>query len=135
MIDFQYTSADNDIHRVSASESGDTMTKLSVRQMDYRTDGQPPTVVAFPAVRFSMRWPAWHVWLVIGDETGSARQIHQMEEGQENRWSLTVRLRPGVYRYRYYAQHGTATMHVRPDEAEELPLQMDGLDALLTVSA
>jgi 1,4-alpha-glucan branching enzyme len=110
------------------------MTTTSQQIANCRDDTSSPTAATSCSVQFSMQCLAWRVCLVIGDESGNARSMHQMDKDKESRWQLTLRLSPGRYRYRYYADHGGAALYVRPDEAEDLPLLMEGLDAVLTVS-
>ena len=88
---------------------------------------------ACSSVRFSMRCDAGQIYLLIGGEDGQPRAFHQMERGKVGRWDLVLRLGPGTYRYRYYAENGVVTTYVRPDEADVTPVRMDGLDAVLTV--
>jgi hypothetical protein len=86
-------------------------------------------------VPFNMHCDANVVYLAIASEDGSARQIHQMEHAGGDRWSLTVRLMPGRYRYRYYSDHATVTTYVRANEVDDKPVKMDGFDAVLEVPA
>jgi hypothetical protein len=80
---------------------------------------------SYACVRFSMRCPAREVYLLLGDEGGKAGALHKMEEGDKGRWDLVMRLRPGGYRYRYYAHDGIVPTHVRAEDADDAPIRMD----------
>jgi hypothetical protein len=110
----------------------DTMTDTSLAgTLKPQHERSPP---AHSPVRFGTRCAAGPAYLLIGDEDGRARAIHQMQEGKEGRWHLVLGLTAGTYRYRYYADHGAVTTDVRPDEAQVVPVRMGGSDAVLVVT-
>lgn len=73
------------------------------------------------------------VYLLIGradDDAGQA--LLQMEPlAGDGHWGLTLNLKPGAYRYRYYAVHGDLTAYVPPAWVGDGPVAMHGLDAIL----
>jgi hypothetical protein len=86
-------------------------------------------------VRFNMRCSARTIYLLISGEDGKPKALHQMEDEGQGQWQLYLTLNEGTYRYRYYARDGGLTTYVKADEADDMPMQMDGFDAVLTVSS
>ena len=86
-------------------------------------------------VRFNMRCAARNIYLLIGGEDGKSKALHQMEDEGHGQWQLDLTLNAGTYRYRYYADDDGITTYVKADEADDIPIQMDGFDAVLTVSS
>ena len=83
--------------------------------------------------RFIVTHPALNLFLVIRGENGKSQMCSQMEPLGHDRWTLTLPLRPGRYRYRYYAIHERVTTYVSPRDVEDKPVRMSGLDAVLCV--
>ena len=83
--------------------------------------------------RFIATHPALNVFVVIRGENGKAQMCSQMEPLGHDRWTLTLPLRPGRYRYRYYGIHERVTTYVSPRDVEDKPVRMSGLDAVLCV--
>lgn len=86
-------------------------------------------------VGLAMTCAATHVYVLLGRDNHCASMLHQMEETSPGRWGLTLRLAPGTYRYRYFANKGDVMTYVPPDEAEDGPVRMSAADAVLQVRA
>ena len=82
---------------------------------------------------FQVTHPALNVFLVIRGENGNAQMCSQMDSLGNDRWSLTLPLRPGHYRYRYYAIHERVTTYVSPKDVEDGRVRLSGIDAILVV--
>jgi hypothetical protein len=83
--------------------------------------------------QFTAMHPALNMFLVIRGENGSSQMCSQMELLGHDGWDLTLPLRAGRYRYRYYAIHEGVTTYVSPKDVEGKPVRMIGLDAILVV--
>lgn len=75
------------------------------------------------------------VYLLLRREDGSVLVCTEMEPQGGSRWGLTLRLRPATYRYRYYVQSDRVINYVSPADVDVCPVQMDGFDAVMTVTA
>jgi hypothetical protein len=92
------------------------------------SEGRPADFVATCDAR--------QLYLQLSNHAGQGIGLFKMEPlGHQSRWGLTLRLKPGTYHYRYYADCGCVTTYVHPRQAGDTPLPMDGLDAVLTVPA
>ena len=69
-------------------------------------------------ISFRITHRALNVFLVIRGENGHAQMCSQMEPLGDDRWVLRLPLRPGRYRYRYYAIHERVTTYVAPGDVE-----------------
>src|SRR5688572_12947623 len=99
-----------------------------------RWQGFIPPVCA--PTEFLLTYDARQVYLRLATETGVVIGLLKMESlDTPSRWALTLNLKPGMYRYRYYADCGRVTTYVYPGEVEITPRPMDGLDATLCVRA
>ena len=92
------------------------------------------------STRRTVRFHASHtdatsLYLLLGQADGTPMMLTHMDPAGRDEWVLSVRLTPGVYRYRYYANDGGITRYVPPEEPGDLPFQMVGLDALFVVPA
>jgi hypothetical protein len=85
--------------------------------------------------RFRATHAALGMFVVLRDEHGVTQMCSQMDHLGEDQWELTLRLPPEQYRYRYYAVHERVTTYVSPRDVETEPVQMCGLDGILTVPA
>lgn len=85
--------------------------------------------------RFRITHAALGMFVVLRGEHGGTQICSQMDHLGEDQWELTLRLRPGLYRYRYYTVHERVTTYVSPQDVETEPVRMCGLDGLLTVTA
>ena len=84
--------------------------------------------------RFSIHCDARDMYLRLARQDGSVIGLFEMDRAQGvGQWDLVMRLKPGSYRYRYYAKVGSLTAYVFPGEVEDRPRTMDGLDAVLSV--
>ena len=111
------------------------MASPHVRQRVVKGEGdrQPARSDRRMLTTFRVTHHALNVFLVVRGENGNAQMCSQMESLGNDRWALTLPLRPGRYRYRYYAIHERVTTYVSPKEVEERRVPMDGLDAILIV--
>ena len=99
------------------------------------TNGPSPLVRSTSHVQtqFRMTHAALGAFLVLRAEDGGTQICSQMDRLSDDQWVLVLQLPPGQYRYRYYAAHERVTTYVSPSEVEEKPVQMCGLDGILTV--
>ena len=89
--------------------------------------------VCCPA-EFLVSCNAQQVHLQLATQAGEVIGLFKMESlDTPARWGLTLNLKPGTYRYRYYAYCGRVTTYVHPGQMENAPRSMDGLDAVLCV--
>lgn len=79
---------------------------------------------AYLCVRLIVQVVAKQVYLLIGDEEGTATAFHQMEEGEPDNWELHLRLESGTHHYRYYGDDGLTIERAAPDVAEDVPIRM-----------
>ena len=91
-----------------------------------------PAVAAVPTT-FRATIDASSAFVVVRGESGDFQMCAQMNRRVHDAWELTLRLRPGRYRYRYYAVHESVTTYVSPADVEGKHVRMRGLDALLNV--
>ena len=87
-------------------------------------------------VRFTLRYPGTNAYLLLADAAGRLVTLTEMTAGGGGAWRLTLDLRPGRYRYRYYLSDGHTTAYFSPvdaDRAAPLP-RMDGMDAVFDVA-
>lgn len=99
---------------------------------------EPPislTAKALMLTSFVMTCRATLVYALIGPSDGRATMLHRMDGQASDTWSLSLRLLPGSYRYRYYAVCGSTMTYVPANEAEAPSVEMDGADAILAVVA
>ena len=82
-------------------------------------------------VRFSVVCVAGQVSLRLADGTGPPPQLLPMALCWGCRWEITVPLRSGVYRYRYFVRDGDVTVSMPPTSSDES--DVDGLDGLLRI--
>lgn len=83
---------------------------------------------------FSIHCDASNVYVRLARQDDSVIGLFELERAQgAGRWELVMRLKPGRYRYRYYAKIGSLTTYVYPGEVEDHPGMMDGLDAVVSV--
>lgn len=89
--------------------------------------------VCWPA-EFLLTCDAQQVYLQLATQASKFIGLFKMDSlGTPSQWGLTLNLKPGTYRYRYYADCGRVTTNVYPGEVEDTPRPMDGLDAVLCV--
>lgn len=86
-------------------------------------------------VAFRLKCPASQAYLLIARPNGKALALEQMT-GCGDVWSLTLDLKPGTYRYRYYIIEGHRTSYFSPVDAENggREVHMDGMDAVFDVA-
>ena len=83
-------------------------------------------------VRFCVVCGAGQVHLrLAGGALGETPRLLPMELRWGCRWELTVPLRPGAYRYRYFVRDGNVTVSMPPAESAESVV--DGMDGLLRI--
>jgi hypothetical protein len=100
-----------------------------IREPGYATDVATQTY--YLRVQLGMRCTAEQVHVSIRDFDGGTSALHQMTPGPNDHWTISLRLRAGTYRYRYYACDCGVTRYVRPAEVDDAPSRMDGLDSFL----
>jgi hypothetical protein len=83
--------------------------------------------------KFMLTCCAKRVYLRLATKDDAVIGLFEMELLECSRWALNLRLRPGTYHYRYYADCGRVTTYVYPGEVEDIPRPMCGLDAILDV--
>ena len=93
-----------------------------------------PSVAAVPTT-FRATIDASSAFVVVRGESGDFQMCAQMDRGAHDAWELTLRLRPGRYRYRYYAVHESVTTYISPADVGGKHVRMSGLDARLTVQS
>jgi hypothetical protein len=100
-----------------------------------RTDRWQPFVSpALCTIEFGATCEAQKFYLHLANESGRAIGLFEMELlPTPSRWGLTLNLKPGTYRYRYYANCGRVTTYVYPGQVDDSPRTMDGLDAIVRV--
>jgi hypothetical protein len=111
-----------------------------IDNIDLETPAQcesPHSTTNSNLVRFSLRSGSQEAYLFIANEyKGSQARIPmQRDKSDAKRWSLTLPLRPGTYRYRYYTVVNGLMTYYSPEDSDDAPVRMDGLDAVLRVSA
>jgi hypothetical protein len=85
---------------------------------------------------FMLTCHAQRVYLRLATQDDRVIGLFEMESLESSsRWGLRLTLKPGSYRYRYYADCGRVTTYVYPSEVEDRTRPMDGLDAILRVPA
>jgi hypothetical protein len=87
--------------------------------------------LSYLSAHFGLRCAAQQVYLGVAGQDGIATAIHQMTPGLDDDWNLDLKLRPGTYRYRYYADHGGNGQALALDEVQDVSIQMDHGDAFL----
>jgi hypothetical protein len=85
------------------------------------------------SVKFTLKSPATAAYLLLASSSGN-RILRQMNRSQDA-WNLTLHLEPATYRYRYYVSHGRTTTYFSPSDAGHDQQEMDGMDAILDVTA
>jgi hypothetical protein len=82
-------------------------------------------------VTFKVRHSTAEFFVLIAMRGGGSylTVMEPTAEGSE----VTVRLPPGVYRYRYYLVKRDTTVYFSPRDAADGFVEMDGLDAVLRV--
>ena len=91
-----------------------------------------PSIAAVPTT-FRATIDASSAFVVLRGESGDLQMCAQMDRRADDTWELTLRLRPGRYRYRYYAIHDSVTTYVSPADVDSKPVRMRGLDAMLVI--
>ena len=91
-----------------------------------------PSVAAVPTT-FRATIDASSAFVVVRGESDDLQVCAQMDRRADHTWELTLRLRPGRYRYRYYAIHDSVTTYVSPADVDSKPVRMRGLDAMLVI--
>lgn len=86
-------------------------------------------------VAFALKCPASQAYLLIASPNGRPLALEQMT-GRGDAWSLTLDLKPGTYRYRYYITDGHRTSYFSPQDTENGggEVHMDGMDAVFDVA-
>jgi hypothetical protein len=79
-------------------------------------------------VTFYLRRRAEHAYVLISRPDFAL--LTQLEEDSDEEWSVTLRLAPGVYRFRYYVNSDGVTTYCSPSESHT-DIEMQGLDGLL----
>jgi hypothetical protein len=86
-------------------------------------------------VDFTLACPGTQAYLLLANADGRPIALEQMAwDGVA--WRLTLDLRPGSYRYRYYISDGRSTVYYAPaDAAPVVPvLRTDGMDGVFDVA-
>jgi 1,4-alpha-glucan branching enzyme len=101
---------------------------LGPRDSAQRSFGQSP-------VRFTMRCPGAQAYLLLADAAGRSIALDEMT-WDGDAWRLTLNLRPGTYRYRYYINDGRTTAYFSPADADPIGrvTRMDGMDGVFDVA-
>jgi hypothetical protein len=94
---------------------------------------QPLPAVGCRPVRFVAGWAADDLYLFIRPVNGGPA-LWRMDPTAGGAWELALRLRPGLYQYRYYARQAGTTVYVSPADAEGRAVPGSGFDALLRVA-
>jgi hypothetical protein len=73
------------------------------------------------------------VYVLVADHTGRCIMLTQMNALGNNRWQITLRLIPGLYRYRFYVRSDRTITYLSPADAARHPIRMSGFDAMVRV--
>jgi hypothetical protein len=110
------------------------------------TAGQPQVVMLGPLdkpqpeddtadVRFVLRRPCVQAYAMVATEAGRQIAFEKMT-WDDNAWRLTLALKPGTYRYRYYVSDGASTAYFSPADADRVGRhpRMEGIDGLFDLA-
>jgi hypothetical protein len=86
-------------------------------------------------VQFTFRCPGVQAYLLLANVGGKPIAFEQMT-WDGGAWRLTLQLRPGTYRYRYYISDGHSTAYFSPSDAEPVGrvIRMEGMDGVFDVA-
>lgn len=95
-----------------------------------------PAARAEKVVTFRATVDADKLLVMLSDAQGHSQVLLPMERtyGTSN-WTLTRPMRPGSYRYRYYAQRGGLMVYLSPADANDANCLIDGTEGILTVDS
>jgi len=79
---------------------------------------------------FTVEQAAEQAYVLLRSADGSAVQLAEMQKAQDGNWELTLRLRPGTYRHRFYVEVGGVNV-VLPGWAATPCVGRDGLDGVI----
>ena len=84
---------------------------------------------------FRARCAARQLYILVRARPGMMYVLSQMEPAEQDQWRLWLRLPPGTYRYRYYADLGGPVSYVSPAEVEDVENTMRRFDAVRRLEA
>jgi hypothetical protein len=81
---------------------------------------------------FQLKFPGRVAYVLIRSEGQATGQLSQMEPSGEGEWTVSLRLKPGEYLYRFYVNDGTVTVLV-PGRDGKITGGAMGWDAVVRV--
>ena len=83
--------------------------------------------------RFTVEQDAEQAYVLLRSADGSPIQLAEMEKGEGGDWEVTLCLRPGTYRHRFYVEVAGVNV-VLPGWAATSGVGRDGLDGVIEVA-
>jgi hypothetical protein len=85
-------------------------------------------------IRFVLRRSCVQAYVTVSTEAGRRIAFEKLT-WRHDAWRLTLQLKPGTYRYRYYISDGSSTAYFSPADADEVGhrTRMDGIDGVFEV--
>jgi hypothetical protein len=86
-------------------------------------------------VQFVLRRSCIQAYVMVSTEAGKQIAFEKLI-WNDNAWRLTLSLKPGTYRYRYYISDGSSTAYFSPADADRVGRhsRMEGIDGLFDVA-
>ena len=101
-----------------------------------RRFGSPIAPAGGRPSHFVMTCHTQQAYLRLADQSGGQIRLLKMKpRGKQGRWGLILTLRPGTYRYRYYADHRHLGKDASPGAAGDLPVRLHAHNAVLHIRA